>query len=111
MAQTTIKPQTRDELVFIIKDTIEKEGVNCNLNFIDTSDITNMSQLFYNSKFNGDISKWNTSNVKDMYAMFEDSQFNGDISAWDTSNVMDMEDMFKGSILEKEHKLPEWYVN
>ena len=63
------------------------------------------------SKFNGDISKWNTSNVKDMYAMFEDSQFNGDISAWDTSNVMDMEDMFKGSILEKEHKLPEWYVN
>ena len=55
MVHTTIKPQTKDELISIIDETIEKEGVNCNLNFINTSAITDMNQLFFNSKFNGDI--------------------------------------------------------
>ena len=55
MTQTTIKPKTREELLSIIKETIKKKGTKCNLNFIDTSAITDMNQLFFNSKFNGDI--------------------------------------------------------
>ena len=50
------QPKTRSELKEIIKDRISKEGPNCDLNDIDVSLITNMSDLFYNSEFNGDIS-------------------------------------------------------
>lgn len=44
-----------------------------------------MSDLFYYSEFNGDISKWDVSNVENMNSMFEESSFNGDISKWDVS--------------------------
>lgn len=67
------------------------------LNWIDTRDITQMSYLFCNSKFNGDISKWDVSNVKYMEYTFRDSLFTGDISNWNTSNVKMMNSMFQGS--------------
>ena len=35
----------------------------------------------------GDISKWDTSSVTDMSEMFSYSQFNGNISKWDFSNL------------------------
>ena len=64
------QPTTINELRDIIKARVSKEGPNCDLNDIDVSLVTNMSYLFYGSKFNGDISKWNVSNVKDMSYMF-----------------------------------------
>ena len=73
-------PKTKDELEDIIKQRIESEGNECDLNDIDTSNITDMSWLFEDSNFNGDISRWNVSNVKRMDNMFVDSEFNGDIS-------------------------------
>ena len=73
--KTTIQPKTKDELKKIIEYTIKEQGYNCNLNFIDTSKITDMSRLFCGSKFNGDISKWDVSNVKDMSWMFKKSHF------------------------------------
>ena len=85
--KTTVQPKTKDELKKIIADTIKEQGFNCDLNFIDTSKITDMSYLFYNVKFNGDISKWDVSKVEDMEGMFFYSKFNGDISKWDVSNV------------------------
>ncbi len=91
---TAVKPKDTDELKQIIKDTIEKEGDDCDLCFIDVSEITDMSFLFYRSDFNGDISEWNVSNVTNMEHMFEWSEFNGDISNWDVSNVTKMEHMF-----------------
>ena len=66
----TVQPKTKDELKKIIEDTIKEQGNNCDLNFIDTSLIKNMSGLFYKSYFNGDISQWDVSNVKDMKGMF-----------------------------------------
>ena len=90
-------PKTTDELEDIIKQKIKSEGNECDLNDIDTSNITNMSSLFLNSDFNGDISKWNVSNVRDMSNMFSTSKFNGDISTWDVSNVENMRYMFAWS--------------
>ena len=95
--ETTVQPKTKDELKKIIADTIKEQGNNCDLNFIDTSKITDMSKLFLSSEFNGDISKWNVSKVKDMSWMFADSEFNGDISKWNVSNVENMSWMFGGS--------------
>ena len=65
-------PNTKYELRKIIKQKIESEGNKCDLNDIDTSNITDMSYLFADSDFNGDISKWDVSNVRNMKAMFDD---------------------------------------
>ena len=86
----------------IIEDTIKKEGNICDLNFIDTSKITDMDFLFYNhTNFDGDISMWDVSNVKTMVSMFEYCSFDGDISKWDISSVEDMNEMFYMCPLEQ----------
>ena len=63
----------REHLKQLIKETIEKEGPNCDLNFIDVSQVKDMSNLFRGTDFNGDISHWNVSNATDMSGMFDDS--------------------------------------
>jgi len=73
-------PKNKNELKKIIKNQIKKYGDTVDLNNIDTSQISNMSYLFKNSKFNGNISKWNVSNVIDMSYMFSNSIFDKDIS-------------------------------
>ena len=90
-------PKTKDELKTLIDKTIKEQGTACDLNFIDTSLITDMSLMFFNSEFNGDISSWNVSNVANMRYMFSDSEFNGNISSWDVSNVTNMSAMFSSS--------------
>ncbi len=65
------------------------------LSKLDTSKITDMSQLFQFSEFNGDISNWNTSNVINMSEMFRFAKFfNQALNNWDVSNVTDMGWMF-----------------
>ena len=64
-------PETKDELKKIIKQKIEYEGNECDLNDIDTSNITDMSYLFEDSDFNGDISKWNVSEDTEIFGMFD----------------------------------------
>ena len=90
-------PKTKNELKDIINQKIESEGNDCNLNDIDTSNITDMSWLFNDSEFNGDISKWNVSKVTNMGGMFFGSEFNGDISKWNVLNVTNMKYMFMNS--------------
>ena len=103
-------PKTVDELQELVDQLIKERGNDADLNDIDTSEITDMDELFYNSDFNGDISEWDVSNVESMNSMFHASKFtgeNGDISNWDVSNVKDMHYMFTGTSLEKNP--PKWY--
>ncbi len=79
------------ELLRLINRRIDQCGPDCDLNDIDVSKIDDMSYMFYESQFNGDISNWNVSNVECMESMFFQSMFTGDISRWDLSNVEDAE--------------------
>ena len=103
------QPKTKDELYKIIQERISKQGSECNLNDIDTSLITDMSWMFCERNFNGDISNWDTSNVTDMTGMFDNSSFNSDISNWDVSKVQNMKMMFNESSFNK--PIGDWDVN
>ena len=92
-----LRPTRKSDLEYIIRRRMEYRGPNCDLNDIDISRVTDLSELFSSvtlREFNGDISQWDTSNVKDMSWMFYQSKFNGDLSKWDTSNVRNMKRMF-----------------
>ena len=88
-------PETKEELKEIIKNRIKEKGNKVDLNDIDVSNIIDMSSLFEEIDFNGNISKWDVSNVTNMERMFYGCKsFNQDISNWNVSNVTNMSRMF-----------------
>ena len=111
-----VKPTTKKELQKIIIETIDREGNECDLNFIDTSLITDMSNLFcvmhdfngkinnvtdmrdmfaYTETFNQPLNKWNVVKSEIMCGMFKMAKaFNQPLDKWDVSNVDDMTNMF-----------------
>ena len=121
------QPKTKDELKEIIIQRIQEDGPECDLNDIDVSKITDMSDLFnaytyvdingllHGNKifrnFNGDISQWDVSNVKNMEAMFYHCvKFNCDISKWDVSNVNNIDYMFSMCMNFKQN-INDWDVS
>ena len=95
----TYFPETKNDLQIIIKDLLNERGTNANLNDIDTSQITDMSDLFngLNIISNINISRWNVDNVKNMNHMFAQCQFfNCNLNDWNVSNVENMSYMFSG---------------
>ena len=103
------KVKDKDDLKDLIAYFMNLFGNDVNLNWIDVSDITDMSYLFEESEFNGDISKWNVSNVTNMAGMFWNTKFNGDISNWDVSKVENMNHMFSMSIFNGD--ISRWNVS
>ena len=87
-------PESKEELTEIIHTLLDKGETN--LNGINTSKITDMSDLFKDINVNFDISKWDVSNANNMDFMFYSCEnFNCDLSSWDVSNVKNMMCMFK----------------
>ena len=88
-----VQPKTKEQLKQLINYAFKHNIYD--LNFIDTSKITNMSWLFENVKHNFDISSWDVSNVTDTEFMFYFCvNFNCDLSGWDVSNVTNTKYMF-----------------
>ena len=98
-------PKTKEELKDIIVNRIKAEGNKVDLNDIDVSEITDMSELFRETNFKGDISNWNVSNVTDMSRMFLGCKtFNQDISKWDVSKVKNVSNIFIGCKIKEKYK-------
>lgn len=111
------KPADKIELKTLIYNFVLAAGSDCSLNWLDVSEMTDLSNLFISvsrysansGAFNGDVSKWDTSSVVNMAGMFQYSSFNGDISKWNVSNVRNMEEMFDGSKFNND--ISEWNVH
>ena len=102
------QPKNKYELKKIIYTRMYEKGLDCDLNDIDISLITDMSYLFYYLDFIGDISEWNVSNVEDMSRMFFGANFNCDISKWNVRNVKDMTRMFQYSTFDQD--ISKWNI-
>jgi len=86
----------------VVESEIKCLGVHADLNHILVDDVTDMSCLFRDLDFDGDISRWSVGEVTDMSYMFERSTFNGDISKWNVGNVKNHEGCFYGSPLQSQ---------
>ena len=58
-----IVAQDQVHLASIIGKEMQDHGNACSLNHVDISNITDLSNVFEDLPFVGDISQWNTSNV------------------------------------------------
>ena len=98
-------PESKKELKDIILKRIKEEGNEVDLNDIDVSKIKDMSNLFKDMNFNGDISSWDVSNVTSMAQMFYCCEkFNQDISNWDVSHVKTNRNIFYNCPIEEKYK-------
>ena len=103
------KVQNKEKLQALIR-TIEFIDRDADLNWIDTSKVTDMSYLFNSSSMNFNISEWDVSNVEKMDAMFAYTYiFQGDLSKWDVSNVRSMIAMFRNSMYVG--NISNWNIN
>ena len=78
----TLFPKTKEELLKMITDEISKNGNECSLNHIDVSRITDMSQLFFTSKFNQNIDNWKPKQRALRRNMFKDSPLENNLPIW-----------------------------
>lgn len=99
---TTLHPTTWEELRTIIEYELERQGQDADLNHIDVSGVTDMSDLFRELDIRHiKIDKWDVSNVTDMSYMFYDARsFNCGLSKWALSSILHAEyitGMFTGA--------------
>lgn len=100
-------PYTLSKVVTKICGKFSKRHDIIPLNWIDTSEVESLYNLFYMnemkdimSKFHGTIliDKWNVSNVKSFSSLFYRAHYHFDVSNWDVSNGTNFSGMFHSSI-------------
>ena len=106
-------PKSKEELIYNINKLIKQNDYN--FNCINTSKITDMSNLFKNldgiEDKNFDVSRWDVSSVEDMSYMFMYCKnFNGNLFGWDVSNVTNMTGMFGGCESFEGNGIENWNI-
>ena len=105
-----VQPKNKTQLKSLIEYAFNHNIYD--LNFIDTSEITDMSWLFEYISCNFDISNWDVSNVTNASSMFYCCwNFDCDLSNWNVSNVTDMYSMFTACENFKGKGLENWDVS
>lgn len=101
-----LQPKTKNELKQLIEQELRTQGPDADLNLIDTSLITDMSELFWTFDIgNIKIDEWDVSKVTNMQNMFYMcTKFDGNISKWDVSNVTNYYCMFYGCYITNSHR-------
>ena len=89
-----VQPKNKTQLKQLINYAFKHNIYD--LNFIDTSEITDMSLLFSNCMHNFDVSSWDVSNVTNMgYTFYKCNAFTGKgLENWNVSKVKNMNYMF-----------------
>ena len=106
------QPTSKEQLRSIIKQELERQGPDADLNHIDVSEITGMSWLFCCLDVcDIKIDSWNVSNVRTMESMFDgcDRFIGTGLDNWNTENVAIMTNMFRDC--DAIVKLPRWYTD
>ena len=85
----------RDAVAAWLADATAAKATYGHISSWDTSQVTDMAQLFQNSNFDDDINTWDTSAVTNMFATFSYAQqFNQPLNDWEVSGVTSMVSMF-----------------
>ena len=85
----------RDAVAAWLADATAAKATYGHISSWDTSQVTDMAQLFQNSNFDDDINAWDTSAVTNMFATFSSAkQFNQPLNGWDVSGVTSLLSMF-----------------
>ena len=111
-------PEKLSELIELLIKLVNERGIDADLNDVDVSRITDMSDLFHRvnhlSKYKIqfiDISKWDVSNVEDFESMFERcSNFTSDLLRWDFSSAKNVKFMFL-NCSKFNSEVGEWKIN
>jgi len=113
---------TDETLYRIVRDEIDKLGKDTDLNHIDVSNVKNffygldmddnkpdnLTGLFENTDFCGDISEWDMSNAEITTSMFYGlKNFNCDISNWNVENIKRCNCMFRNCVAFRQN-LSKW---
>ena len=92
-------PEKPEGMLHCVYTFMDYEGTHLDLSNFDTSDVIDMSGMFYECDFlkSLDLSSFDTSNVINMSCMFSKCAAleSLDLSSFNTSNVIDMSDMFR----------------
>ena len=100
-----VQPKNKTQLKQLINYAFKHNIYD--LNFIDTSEITDMSLLFSHCMHNFDVSSWDVSNVTNMgYMFYHCKNFNCDLSDWDISNITRWKNVFCEC---DKITIPNWY--
>lgn len=83
------------ELIRICLNECKTNGNDADLNFIDVSQIEDMSHLFVNADMRMDISGWDVRNVRNFDTMFAGSSIFCNLSMWEFGDTVTMNSMFK----------------
>lgn len=78
----TIIVNSKAHLRECIKTAQEEQGPNCDLNHLDISKVTDLSNLFADCTGQPDVSRWDVRQVNNMSNMFVRADYCGDLSAW-----------------------------